>query len=334
VTHLSRTLRTLRIPSFVLDSGEALHDVVQAFHLDGTLNARRDNLVIVFHALTGSADAAGDWWKEIVGPGLALDTTRYAVLVPNLLGSCYGTTGPTAATQDFPRITPRDQARLVARLVATLGVSDVALVTGGSLGGMVALEWTALYPGATRTAVVLAAPAAHTAHAIAWNAVQRVALDVGGEAGLALARQISMIAFRSEREFNQRFGRAVEPDGRFSVEGYLNHHGFKLANRFNAASYRTLLDAMDAHDVGRGRGGVERALRGLRSAIYAVGIPGDQLYSADVVRRWATDAGAEYRELSSVHGHDAFLLEHEQVGAILRGALDASSRADSTRDVA
>ena len=172
-----RTLHSLDVPSFTLESGEVLHHAVQAFHLDGRLNARRDNLVIVLHALTGSADAAGDWWKDIVGPGCALDTNRWAVLTPNLLGSCYGTTGPSSSAPEFPRVTPRDQAHFVARLVAALGVTDVALVTGGSLGGMVALEWTAQFPGATRTAVVLAAPAAHTAHAIAWNAVQRACLD-------------------------------------------------------------------------------------------------------------------------------------------------------------
>ena len=307
----------------------------QAYHLDGALNAPHDNLVLVFHALTGSADAAGDWWKRVVGPGLALDTTRYAVLVPNLLGSCYGTTGPSDHPDDrFPAVTPRDQARFAALLVESLGVSEVALATGGSLGGMVALEWAALFPGRTRATVVLAAPAAHTAHAIAWNAVQRECLDAAGDAGVAIARQISMIAFRSEREFEARFGRAVDHDGRYRVARYLAHHGDKLAARFDAASYRTLLNAMDAHDIGRGRGGVARALRALQGAIYAVGIPGDQLYSADVVRQWAVQAGAEYREVDSIHGHDAFLLEHEQVGSILREALDACVRNSSARDVA
>src|ERR1019366_8505708 len=118
-------------------------------------------------------------------------------------------------------------------------------------------------------------------------------LDAAGDAGLAIARQISMIAFRSEREFERRFGRTVEPDGRLRVAGYLEHHGEKLARRFDVRSYRTLLDAMDAHDVGRGRGGVACALQELGGAVYAVGIPGDQLYSADVVRRWAEQAGAE-----------------------------------------
>ncbi|MEK7239972.1 MAG: homoserine O-acetyltransferase [Gemmatimonadota bacterium] len=330
-----RAVRTLALPSFTLESGEVLRDLRQAYHLDGTLNARRDNLVLVFHALTGSADAAGDWWAGVVGAGRPLDTDRYAVLVPNLLGSCYGTTGPSDHPDDrFPAVTPRDQARFAALLVEHLGVGDVALVTGGSLGGMVALEWTATFAGRTRSTVALAAPAAHTAHAIAWNAVQRACIDAAGDAGLAIARQISMIAFRSEREFEARFGRTVGPDGRFVVENYLEHQGNKLRARFDPASYRTLLDAMDAHDLGRGRGGQAQALRALQGAVYAVGVPGDQLYSAEVVRQWATLAGAEYREIKSILGHDAFLLEHEQVGGILREALQAAARADSRRDVA
>lgn len=335
MTTTVRALRTLAVPAFTFESGEVLYGLRQAYHLDGELNAARDNLVVVFHALTGTPDAAGDWWKRIIGPGLALDTDQYAVCVPNLLGSCYGTSGPSDHPDGrFPAVTPRDQARFAALLVESLGVTDVALVTGGSLGGMVALEWTATFAGRTRATVALAAPAAHTAHAIAWNAVQRAVLDTGGDAGLAIARQISMIAFRSEREFEARFGRTRAADGRFNVESYLDHQGRKLEARFDAATYRTLLDAMDAHDLGRGRGGLAHALTALEGAVYAVGVPGDQLYSADVVRQWAELAGAEYREIQSHFGHDAFLLELEQVGAILREALQRAARADSRRDVA
>lgn len=344
MTTTVRALRTLVVPAFPFESGEVLHDLRLAYHLDGELNAARDNLVLVFHALTGTPDAAGDWWRRIIGPGLALDTARYAVCVPNLLGSCYGSSGPSDHPDEriksgtphrrFPAITPRDQARFAALLVESLGVTDVALAAGGSLGGMVALEWNATFRGCTRATVALAAPAAHTAHAIAWNAVQRACLDAAGDAGLAIARQISMIAFRSEREFEARFGRTRNADGRFNVQSYLAHQGRKLEARFDAATYRTLLDAMDAHDLGRDRGGLAHALRSLKGAVYAVGVQGDQLYSADVVRQWAELARAEYREIESNFGHDAFLLEHDQVGAILREALQAAARADSRRDVA
>ncbi len=330
-----RALQVHSVPSFTLECGATLHDLRQAFHLDGALNALRDNLVLVFHALTGSADAAGDWWRELIGPGRALDTERWAVLAPNLLGSCYGTTGPSATPgKAFPALTPRDQARFVSVLVESLGVRGVALATGGSLGGMVALEWAVLGATPTRATVVLAAPAAHTAQGIAWNAVQRACLDMAGDQGLQIARQISMIAFRSEDEFEARFGRAHESDGRFSVSSYLEHQGRKLADRFDAATYRALLDAMDAHDVGRGRGGVARAVRAIDGALYAVGVAGDQLYSAGVVRAWAAEAEAHYREISSRHGHDAFLLEHRQVGDILREALGQASGVAGAREVA
>ncbi|HEU4565950.1 MAG TPA: homoserine O-acetyltransferase [Gemmatimonadaceae bacterium] len=315
------------VPRLVLDGGAVLEDVRQAYHLDGALDAERGNLVLVFHALTGSADAAGDWWREIIGAGKAIDTRRWAVLAPNLLGSCYGTTGPsTWGRGAFPTVTPRDMARLAWQLVDAIGARTVALAVGGSLGGMVAQEFALLAPERVRRTVALAAPAAHTAYAIGWNHVQREAVRLGGAAGLALARMVGMMTFRTEAELGLRFGRAAGEDGRFDVQRYLARHGEKLVARFDAATYVTLLDAMDAHDVGRGRGGVDAALRVLAGRVVGVGIPGDLLYGADEVRRWTAAAGGDYREIESVHGHDAFLIEHEQVGRILREALDAAGR--------
>jgi homoserine O-acetyltransferase len=346
------------VARLALEGGRVLAPVRQAYRLYGALNAARDNLVLVFHALTGSPEAAGEggWWRGVVGPGCAVDTDRYAVLVPNLLGSCYGTTGPASpgAPDPFPPVTPRDMARLAGLLVDALGVASVALVAGGSLGGMVAQEWALLHPGRARAAAVLAAPAAHTALAIGWNHLQREAVRLGRRAGdaaggLALARMVGMLSFRTEAEFEARFGRepapgdagstdATEDDpsggtpggtpARFAVQRYLDRHGEKLVRRFDPASYACLLDAMDAHDVGRGRGGRAAALRALGRAVdrlVAVGVPGDLLYGADVVRAWAEAAGAEYRELRSAHGHDAFLLETGQVGAALAAALGGAA---------
>ncbi|MEP6689837.1 MAG: homoserine O-acetyltransferase [Gemmatimonadaceae bacterium] len=329
--------RVHRVPRFVLESGAILTDVEQAYQLDGELGAARDNVVLVFHALTGSADAVGDWWSGVAGPGKAIDTRRYAVLCANLLGSCYGTTGPRPGSGDaFPAITPRDMARLTALLVDSLGIASIALVTGGSLGGMVALEYALAEPGRARSLVALAAPAAHTAWAIAWNVIQRRALELGGDDGLALARMVGMMTYRTEQEFGARFGRRARDDGAYEAGAYLAHHGDALVRRFDAASYRVLTDAMDAHDIGRGRGGVDRALRAVRAAVagpvVGVGVPGDNLYGADEVRRWTLGAGASYRELRSIHGHDAFLLEREQVGRILADTLhdvDALAAADS-----
>ena len=313
-----RELLHQRLPAFTLDSGEVLRDVVQAYHLDGELNAERDNLVVVFHALTGGPDAVGDWWSAVAGPGRALDTTRYAVLCPNLLGSCYGT-DYAGRRERRARLTPRDMARLAGTLVEALGVRSVALATGGSLGGMVALEWAAELPERTRATLVLAAPAAHTASAIGWSHIQRRAVEAWGEAGLELARMVGMMTYRTPAELEARFGRARGPAG-WQVGAYLSHHGRKLRRRFQPESYLALLGAMDAHDVGRGRGGVAAALRRV-PRLTGVGIPGDVLYDAAEVRAWTEAAGAEYREIESVHGHDAFLLELEQVDALLREAL-------------
>jgi homoserine O-acetyltransferase len=322
-----RRLREQHLPRFELESGEVLTDVVQAYHLDGELGAGRDDLVIVFHALTGSADAAGDWWSGVIGPGRAIDPDRHAVLCANLLGSCYGTRfrGPAR-----PTITPRDQVRLVHALVEELGIISVALATGGSLGGMVALEWAASFPDLTRCTVVFAAPAAHTAAAIGWNHIQRRAVLEGGENGLALARMVAMMTYRTPREFELRFGRDRQAAG-YAVESYLSYQGEKLVRRFEVESYLSLMGSMDAHDVGRGRGGVAAALRRVEGRLVGVGIPGDLLYPVEDVKRWVDAAGGDYRRIDSIHGHDAFLIELDQVEAILAEALGESPAPSSER---
>jgi homoserine O-acetyltransferase len=309
---------------FELESGEVLRHVEQAYFLDGTLNEARDNLVVVFHALTGSADAVGDWWRDVVGPDRAIDTNRYAVLCTNLLGSCYGTTGPSdPARRPFPEVTTRDMARLVGQLVETLDVPSVALVIGGSLGGMVAMEFAATYPTLARNVVVLAAPAEHPASAIAWSHIQRRAIAAAGDEGLEIARMIATMTYRTAGELADRFGREEHEAGGFVVERYLSRQGEKLRARFDVHTYLTLLAAMDTHDVGRGRGGVASALRPVKGRIVGVGIPGDLLYDPLVdVRRWTDVAGAEYREITSPKGHDGFLLEADQVSSLLREILE------------
>jgi homoserine O-acetyltransferase len=304
---------------FELESGEVLRDVEQAYFLDGTLNEARDNLVVVFHALTGSADAVGDWWRDIVGPDRAINTNRYAVLCTNLLGSCYGTTGPSdPARRPFPEVTTRDMARLVGELVESLHVPSVALAIGGSLGGMVAMEFAATYPTLARNVVVLAAPAEHPASAIAWSHIQRRAIAAAGDEGLEIARMIAMMTYRTAGELADRFGREEHETGGYAVERYLSRQGEKLRARFDVHTYLTLLDAMDSHDVGRGRGGVARALDPVKGKIIGVGIPGDLLYDpVNDVRRWTEAAGGEYREIESPKGHDGFLLEAAQVSSLL-----------------
>jgi homoserine O-acetyltransferase len=312
--------RVQRVPRFELEDGTVLRDLEQAYTLDGALNDARDNLVLIFHSLTG-APTPREWWRGVVGPGGPIDPDRYAILSPNLLGSCYGTTWSRAQGAARPQVTIRDMVRLIGRLVEELGVRSVALATGGSLGGMAALEWAASFPALTRRVVAFAAPAAHTAQAIAWNHVQRRALQLGGADGLALARMTAMISYRTAAEFQARFGRETREDGRFKMHSYLEHQGEKLLRRFDPESYHTLIDAMDSHDVGRGRGGVAAALGAFRGRLVGVAIPGDLLYGEADIRGWVEPAGALYREIRSPYGHDAFLLEAEQVAAILREAL-------------
>jgi homoserine O-acetyltransferase len=330
-----RALRVESLPPLPLDSGEQLRHARMAFHLDGTLAPRRDNVVLVLHALTGSADAAGEWWRGLIGPGLALDTTRFAVLSPNLLGSCYGSTGP----QDwgdgaFPALTVRDLARGVALLLERLGVPRVALVTGGSLGGMVALEFGASFPDRADQGVVFAAPARLGAGAIAWSHAQRRALDLGGSEGLHLAREIAMLSYRTARGLDARFGRRraavpavpraeawAETAETFEAQAWLRAHGQRLAARFDARTYRCLLAVMDSHDLGESRGGIAERLRASGTRWTGVGIPGDLFCPPEDVQAWVRAAGGTYRTIESLDGHDAFLTERVQVGAILTAAL-------------
>jgi homoserine O-acetyltransferase/O-succinyltransferase len=315
-----------------LQSGEVLREVEQAHHLDGELNEARDNLVVIFHALTGSADAVGDWWREVFGPGRAVDTGQYAVLCANLVGSCYGSTGPAdPERRPFPRVTPRDMARMIERIVRDLGVNRVRLAAGGSLGGMVALEWAATFPDLTDRTVVFAAPSHHTAAAIGWSHIQRRMIAAAGEEGLEIARMVAMMTYRTAGEFELRFGRQRNGDDRFAVESYLSRHGEKLLERFDVHSYLTLMDAMDSHDVAEGRGGLEAALGPVAERLIGVGIPGDLLYSEEDVLHWVSPIGAEYRQIHSIRGHDAFLLEPDQVGAILLEALEAGERPEALR---
>ena len=321
---------------FELVSGTQLAALRVAYRHDGPGPAEAPQ-VLVIHALTGSADAAGDWWSPLIGPGLALDTDRVGVLSANLLGGRYGTTGPTSidpATGSpygaaFPAISTRDQARAHWALLDALGVPGLALVVGGSLGGMVALEVALERPEAVRSVAPIAAPAATGALAVAWNAIQCALVDRLGEDGLALARELAMTTYRSEADFDQRFGRAAEADGTPSIVSYLRYQGEKLVRRFDPDTYRTLVGAMDRHDIGAGRGGVGPALARLADhgvRLTGLGISGDILYGPEQVRTLVAAAAAEgaharYLELQSTKGHDAFLAEWDALAVILRGIL-------------
>jgi len=292
-----------------------LPDVRVAYRRDGPPTS---SAVLVVHALTGSADAAGDWWRPLIGPGRALDTDERQVICFNLLGSCYGTTGPREIA-DFPSITPRDMARLQWTALDALGIERLALVAGGSLGGMVALEVALERPAAVDRVMPIAAPAVIGNLAAAWNHIQCRLIDLDRDRGLELARQLAMTTYRSEVDFDTRDG----------IDSYLEHQGRKLRLRFHAGAYAALVGAMDAHDIGRDRGGVEAALRALvRSGtrLTGIGITGDILYGprqvqALVEAAQAAGVPASYREIVSDKGHDAFLVEWDQLTAILHEAL-------------
>ena len=334
------TLQITPLGRFETADGSSLPELVVAWRHDGPGPAEAPQVVVV-HALTGSADAAGDWWEPLIGPGRAIDTRRFGVLGANLLGGCYGTTGPTSIDPDtarpygrsFPAISTRDQAEAQWRLLDELGIAGAALVVGGSLGGMVALEMALIRPRGIRHVMPIAAPSATGPLAIAWNHLQIEMIERLGDDGLALARELAMTTYRSETDFEERFGRSSGPDGRPSIVSYLGHQGGKLVDRFDGDTYRTLAGAMDRHDAGADRGGIDAALARLAVADVAltgVGIVDDILYGPRQVRALvaaAREAGvaAVYREILSTKGHDAFLVEWQQLAALLGEALEQPS---------
>lgn len=329
-------LETASLGPFTLEGGTTLPELTVAYRHDGQSPGEAPQ-VLVIHALTGSADAAGDWWEPLIGEGRALDTREIGVLCANLLGGRYGTTGPTSLHPRtgrpygpaFPSVSAVDQAAAQWALLDALGVDELALAVGGSLGGMVALEVALARPRAVRHVAPIAAPASIGPMAVAWNHLQLQLIEHLGLGGLSLARQLAMTTYRSETDFAERFGGSLEADGRPSIVSYLDYQGGKLVDRFDPATYRVLVGTMDGHDIGRGRGGVEGALRQLAAggvALSGIGIEGDILYGPRQVRALVDAAAAAgvpaaYREIDSTKGHDAFLVEWSQLTNLLREVL-------------
>jgi homoserine O-acetyltransferase len=351
----------------LLDSGESLPEVVVAYESWGDLDESGTNAILVCHALTGDSHAAGPagpghpekgWWDDLIGPGRALDTDRYFVVCANTLGGCQGTTGPSSIDprtdrhygSTFPIVTMRDMVVMQAGLADALGVRSWLTVIGGSMGGMYALEWPLMYPERVRSVIPLATNAAASSLQIAWSAVGRLALandpnfhdgdyyeaedGKGPWMGLAVARQIAQVTYRTGAVFQRRFGRDLyDPEnefdrwGRFQMESYLDHHGQKLVRRFDANSYLVLNRAMDLHDVGRDRGGVDAALAGLRVPVLTASITSDALYpphEQEHLEETINAGGGDCRRviINSPEGHDGFLLEHEKLGAHITEFLD------------
>ncbi|MFB7269250.1 homoserine O-acetyltransferase [Streptomyces sp. NPDC056244] len=348
----------VRAGPLVLDAGGELPEVRIAYETWGHLAPDASNAVLVLHALTGDSHAAGQagpghptpgWWDALIGPGRALDTDHWFVVAPNVLGGCQGSTGPSSAGPGgrpwgsaFPRLTQRDQVAAETGLADQLGIERWALVLGGSMGGMRALEWAVAHPGRTGALMLLATTASASAEQIAWATIQARAIRSdpfwrggdyhdaepghGPHTGLGLARRLAHVTYRSEPELHVRFGRDPQgtedpwQGGRYQVESYLDHHAAKLVRRFDAGSYITLTDAMNTHDIGRGRGGVRAALRRITAPTLVAGVDSDRLYPPSQQGELAAGIpGADrLRVIESPYGHDGFLIETEQVGLLVR----------------
>jgi len=328
---------------FITELGEMLPSVQVAYRTWGTLSERKDNVVLVCQALTGSADADG-WWEGMFSQGGAFDESVDFMICSNVLGSCYGTTGPTSLNPltgrnygpDFPLITIRDMVEVQRLLLAGLGIERVKLVVGASLGGMQVLEWGALYPDIVQALMPMGASGRHSAWCIAQSEAQRQAIyadrdwnDGWYEAGhppargLAAARMMAMCSYRSFENFQERFGREYHHGTTFKAESYLHHQGRKLVERFDANSYVTLTKAMDMHDLGRGRGAYEDVLRSIELPVEILSINSDILYpkaEQEELARFMPKSSILY--LDEPYGHDAFLIDVEKVSRMVREFLD------------
>lgn len=347
---------------FALEGGGALSHITIAYETWGELDASMSNAVLVCHALTGDAHAAGPagpgqptagWWDEMIGPGRPLDTDRLFVVCSNVLGGCQGSTGPASVNPDtekpygstFPVVTVRDMVRAQARLADHLGVARWLTVIGGSMGGMQVIEWAVMFPQRVRSLISLASCAAASAWQVGWSSVGRraIALDPkwrggdyydaepgdGPHMGLALARSIAQITYRSDDVFEDRFGRdRIDPLGafslwdRFQTEGYLDYHGDKLVRRFDANSYLVLNKAMDLHDIARGRSSLAAAARRVMAPSLVVSVSSDSLYHPRQQRELneallSGGSASEYHVIESPHGHDGFLIEFDRMAPLV-----------------
>jgi O-acetylhomoserine (thiol)-lyase len=354
-------VQTITLDEFRFSTGEIVAPMTLAYETWGTLAPTRDNAVLICHALTGDShvrdlahpdDPRAGWWNPLVGPGRVFDTDRYFVICANVPGGCYGSTGPTSRhpadgrryNMRFPLVSIGDMVRAQRALLERLGVRRLAAVTGGSIGGLQALEWTVAYPDFVERAIILAAGARLSAQGIALNELGRRAIVAdprwnggdyepghGPDDGLAIARMAAMLSYTSADDLATRFGRrpasqpASEPSfgGAFDVESYLQYQGLKLVRRFDANSYLVLTRAMDRYDVAEGRGSDAEAFSRVRARVLAVGVSSDWLFPPEQVRAvadgiLAAGGQAEYREIDSTQGHDAFLKEWGQLDTLLR----------------
>lgn len=338
-----------------LESGDVVPAVTVAMQRWGEVSDRRDNVVLVEHALTGDSHVTGPagpdhpspgWWTGMVGPGAPLDTDRWCVIATNVLGGCRGTTGPSTPDPDgvvwgsrFPAISIRDQVTAEKMVADALGIERFAAVVGGSMGGMRTLEWLVSHPDRVAAGLVLAVGARASADQIgtqttqisaitsdpAWQGGDYHGTGIAPRNGLAIARRIAHLTYRTEHELDARFANSSQngenflDGGRYAVQSYLEHQAAKLVDRFDAGTYVLLTEAMNRHDVGRGRGGLEAALRSIRVPTIVGGVESDRLYplrqQQEIADLIPTCDGL--RIISSRDGHDGFLTEPDAVATML-----------------
>lgn len=358
------TVGIVDIGPLTLESGAVIDDVSIAIQRWGELSPTRDNVVVVLHALTGDSHITGPagpghptpgWWDGVAGPGAPIDTNRWCAIATNVLGGCRGSTGPGSLARDgkpwgsrFPMITVRDQVNADVAALATLGVTEVAAVIGGSMGGARALEWIVEYPERVRAALVLAVGARATADQIGTQSSQIAAIKsdpdwLGGDyhgtgrapdSGMQLARRFAHLTYRGELELDERFANDGQGDedplngGRYGIQSYLEHQGAKLVSRFDAGTYVTLTETLSNHDVGRNRGGVSAALGSCPVPVVVGGITTDRLYPLRLQQELADLLpGCDgLNVVESRYGHDGFLVETEKVGKLIRRTLDIADR--------
>ena len=339
-------METYILTELQLDSGVVMKHVPVAYQTWGTLSASGDNAVVVCHALTGNTEV-DDWWGEMLGPGKALDTSRYFIVAANVLGSPYGSASPLTVNPDtekpygatFPQITIRDTVRAHHAVLKSLGVKHVVFAIGGSMGGMQVLEW-AFMDDFVQAIIPVAVGGRHSPWCIAWSEAQRQAIfadsnwkggryspGAGPENGLAAARMMAMVSYRSAPIYQKRFGRKrmhMENHGDvYEVQSYLAYQGEKLVDRFDANCYVQLTNQMDTHDVSKERGEYEDVLKAIQQPTLVVGIDSDVLYPLHEQHELATHIpGGTLEILSSPHGHDAFLIELQALNNTVLSWLD------------
>ena len=357
-----------------LESGAKLGSITLAYETYGKLTEARDNVVMVLHALSGNSHAAGyyseqdekpGWWDNMVGPGKGIDTNKYFVICPNIIGSCYGSTGPSSVNPetnqpyalDFPLFTINDIVRTQKELIDHLGIKKLLCLVGGSIGGMQAMEWAVCYPDMVASVIPIASTCKRSALSIGLSEAQRQAImadphwnngnyygKTSPEKGLALARMIGHITYLSEGSMNRKFGRRLQDNNAFKydfsidfeVESYLHHQGKKFVDRFDANSYLYITKASDYFDLGEQKGGgsLVKAFSQTKARFLVISFSSDWLYTTAQSKEMVTamkKAGRDvsFCEIDTDFGHDSFLLAHEQLTRLISGFMQGVYKENS-----